>query len=340
MNLTKRKVFIIYTGGTIGMQHTPQGYQPKPGLIAEQMALMPELNHPLMPEYAIKEYHDPIDSSNMAPQAWGTIANDIAANIQHYDAFIILHGTDTMAYTAAALSFMLENLSKPVILLGSQLPLVEIRNDARANLITALLIASQHAIPEVCIYFNDKLLRGNRARKLNTHSFAAFDSPNFPPLATVGIDININRDLWLKAPDRTNLQVQVIHEKPIVYLRLFPGIETMLFEKILALPLAGLIIETYGSGNAPDKDPAFLRCLKNATERGIIIVNCTQCICGGVDMEYYATGNNLLQAGVISAGDMTPEATIAKLYYLLSKNLSTAEIKEQMHVNLRGELTL
>jgi L-asparaginase len=336
---SRKKIYIAYTGGTIGMQPSKQGYIPAKGFIASQMAKMPELQHSDMPSYTIKEYQPLIDSSNMTPKEWMTIARDIEKVYEEYDGFIILHGTDTMAYTASALSFLLENLNKPVIVTGSQIPLAEIRNDARQTLITALLLASHYKIPEVCLYFGHRLFRGNRARKISAQSFTAFESPNFPALIEVGIHIKENKNLWLK-PTQKKLKLHTLKETSIVCLRFFPGMSANLLEHLFTTPIQALILETFGSGNAPDNQPLLLAALKKATENGVIIVNCTQCVKGNVDMTQYATGNALQAAGVISAGDMTPEAVIGKLYFLLSQNISPAKIKLQLQKNLRGELSI
>lgn len=335
----QKHIYIAYTGGTIGMQRSRDGYIPTPGFIAEQMAQMPELQQAEMPRYTIHEFATPIDSSNMTPDHWNMIAQNIAENYGKYDGFIILHGTDTMAYTASALSFMLENMNKPVILTGSQLPLSEVRNDARATLITALLLASHCNIPEVCLYFDNQLLRGNRARKISTNDFAAFASPNCLPLATLGIDVAENKTLWLKAAKKP-LQIQPIKSTNLACLKLFPGLSASMLENLLQPPLQALVLETYGSGNAPDKQPEFLRILKAAIDRGVMIINCTQCWHGGVNMQQYATGKALFDAGVISAADITPEAALTKLFYLFSKKLSVAKIKQQMQNSLRGEISL
>jgi L-asparaginase len=276
----------------------------------------------------------------MTSQHWNQIAADIKTHYDKYDAFIVLHGTDTMAYTAAALSFMLENLNKPVIITGSQLPLCEIRTDARDTLITALLIANNYVVPEVCLYFGHQLLRGNRTRKMSVYSFTAFDSPNFPPLITAGTSFHVNQNLWRKADNKT-LKLQTINECKLLYLRLFPGMSVDVLRQILQTPsLQGVVLETFGSGNAPDNNPEFLKLLKTACARGIVILNLTQCLHGSVDMTQYATGGVLADAGLISTFDMTPEAAITKLYYLFSKETSLAKIKQQFQLNLRGEMTI
>lgn len=336
--MTRKRVYIAYTGGTIGMVRSRSGYFPKPGSLQKQLARMPELRERSMPAYTIHEYQPLLDSSNMTPRDWVKIAYDIAANYDRYDGFIVLHGTDTMAYTASALPFMLSGLRKPVIITGSQIPLVEIRNDARENVITSLMLAANYAIPEVCLYFGGKLLRGCRATKVSADGFAAFDSPNFLPLGTVGIDIEINWDL-VRKPRARRLVVQEVERPVVSALRLFPGISPELVRNVLRPPLQGLVLETYGVGNGPDQDKAFIAALAEATKRGVVIVDCTQCLEGTVDLTEYATGAALAAAGVISGFDMTAEAALAKLYYLFSRGLAPGRVKVEMQRDLRGELT-
>lgn len=331
-------VYIAYTGGTIGMRRTSGGYAPAPGFLAERMARMPEFQSEQMPRYTIGEYAPLLDSANMTPDDWVKIAADLLAHYDEYDGFIVLHGTDTMAYSASALSFMLEDLGKPVILTGSQIPLVEIRSDARENLIGALLIAGQYAIPEVCLYFNHTLLRGNRTRKVDADDLRAFASPNLPPLGSAGIDITINWGLVRPRPTRPP-HLQPLARPLIGSIRLFPGISAAIVRGFLQHPLEGLVLETYGVGNAPDQDPAFLAALREATDRGVVIVNCTQCLRGTVSMGAYATGSALERAGVISGYDMTPEAALTKLFYLFSRRLPIPAIKQLMQQDLRGELS-
>ncbi|MGZ8711141.1 MAG: asparaginase domain-containing protein, partial [Thermoanaerobaculia bacterium] len=238
-----------------------------------------------------------------------------------------------------ALPFMLQGLGKPVIITGSQIPLCEIRNDARENLITSLMLAANYDIPEVCLYFGGKLLRGCRSTKVSADGFAAFDSPNFPPLGTVGIDIEVNRDLVRRDKRRRKLQVHELAAPVVSALRLFPGISSDLVRNMLRPPLQGLVLEAYGVGNGPDKNREFIAALAEATGRGVVIVDCTQCLEGTVDLHEYATGSALARAGVVSGYDMTAEAALAKLFYLFSQGHSPARVKKEMQCDLRGEVT-
>lgn len=338
----KKKILIIYTGGTIGMQKTADGYQPIPGLLKWHMAKMPEFQHSAMPLYDFIEYSDLLDSADMAPKDWNTIADDIARHYEKYDAFLVLHGTDTMAYTASALSFMFENLSKPVFFTGSQVPLVEAHTDARENLINAMLIAGTYTIPEVCVFFNNQLLRANRAQKTNAYGFDAFSSPNFPNLGEMGINISIRQDLLLPSPaSLAKINCQLISQQKIAKFTFFPGVELSLLDTILSTPLQALILETYGVGNAPVKQPQLLALLELAHEHGILVVNKSQCLRSCVDMESYATGQALSARGVISAYDMTTESIITKLYYLFSQtSLTLTKRKKLFQTSLRGEITV
>ncbi len=333
----RKTIFILSTGGTICMQKTPQGYAPVPGHLEKAMTAIPELKNADMPHYVIHEYEKPIDSANMTPQDWYKIGSHIEKNYADYDGFLILHGTDTMAYSASALSFLLENLAKPVIFTGSQVPLFETRNDARENLLNALMMAGNYRIPEVCIYFNNKLFRGNRSKKVDAVSFAAFSSPNFPSLGKVGTAVKIRREL-IRSAATGKLKLQAIKPAVINTLRIFPGMPLEVLQHFLAAPLQALVLETYGVGTAPE-DKKFLDVIKQATDKGIIVVNCSQCANAKVEMSDYAAGMALLNAGVISGGDMTVEAAITKLFYLFSADLSVDEIKQQMQRNLRGELS-
>lgn len=274
----------------------------------------------------------------MTPKDWQLIANDIKANYHDYDGFVILHGTDTMAYTASALSFMLKGLTKPVIVTGSQIPLAQLRSDGQTNLLNSLYIAANYPIAEVCLFFNNKLFRGNRSTKAHADGFDAFASPNFPLLLEAGIKISLKAGKITK-PINNELELITISPQPIGVVTLYPGISTDIFKNILQQPVKALILLSFGVGNAP-QDPKLLATLKQADERGVVLVNLTQCFQGKVNMGGYATGNALANAGVISGSDMTVEAALAKLHYLLSLNLSPAEIKQGMLQDLAGELTL
>lgn len=333
----KKRILIINTGGTISSIKTDRGYEPSPGYVKKALTQIPALSHKEMPEYVIKEYQPLLDSSNMTVNEWNRIAKDIAHEYDQFDGFVVFHGTDTMAYTASALSFMLESLSKPVIVTGSQIPLSEVRNDAIDNVITSLWLCANQPLNEVCIYFNQHLLRGNRAQKISAQRFNAFDSPNFPHLATIGIDIELHQHLLLPAPQKP-FHMQTITPQFIANFRLFPGFASDVLAFILNQPLRGLILETYGAGNAQNNDSRFLNLLKDACDRGVIIINCTQCQQGRVEMSQYATGNTLKEAGLISGHDMTPEAAHCKLLYLLSKDLNIPQIKKMMETDLCGEL--
>ncbi len=338
MNKKKKFIYVAYTGGTIGMQSSSRGYVPVAGYLQQQLKLMPEFNHPEMPDFIVCEYTHLIDSSDVTPHDWQNIADDIKQNYHRYDGFVILHGTDTMAFTASALSFMLENLVKPVIVTGSQIPLAQIRSDGYTNLLNALYIAAYYPVHEVSLFFNNKLFRGNRTTKVNTDSFDAFASPHLPPLLEVGTHIHsINSATGLICHGELN--VHSIIPQPISIVTLYPGISRAILRNFLLRPVRALILRSYGVGNSP-QEVEIIDELRNACKRGIVIINITQCIYGRINMEGYATGNTLARAGVISGFDMTIEATLTKLYYLFSQRLTLEQIRCQMQQDLRGELSI
>lgn len=287
---------------------------------------------------------DPIvDSSEMSPETWGKLGGLIETNYQDYDGFVVLHGTDTMAYTASALSFMLHNLQKPVILTGSQLPLGAIRTDGKENLLTALEIAAAHKnqqalVPEVCIYFQDKLFRGNRTTKYNAEHFRAFRSDNYPPLAEVGLHIKYNYPYIRYTTLNGTFSVAPRMDNNVALLKIFPGINENVVRSVLEAPgIRGVVLETYGSGNAPTLE-WFMKALRDAIDRGVIIINVTQCLAGNVEMWRYETGRHLLNMGVVSGHDITTEAALTKLMYLLGNCATEEELKNNLNESLKGEI--
>lgn len=320
------------------MKQSSRGWTPAPGYLQEQMQNSPVFHAEGMPEFTIHEFKPLLDSSNMTPRDWARIAVDIKAHYSDHDGFVVLHGTDTMAYSASALAFMFEAMAKPVIFTGSQVPLCEPRNDAQDNLIASLIIAADYPIPEICLYFDNLLFRGCRAVKSNCNAFAAFASPNFPPLATTGININVNWSL-IRKPARAPAEL-VVHEQmdpSVGVLRLFPGITGEAIHNFLRPPLKGVVIQAFGEGNGPTDNQEVMAALEEANDRGLVIVASTQCWMGTVDLNAYETG--LARVGAVSGYDMTPEAALTKLFYLFGKGHSPAEVKELVAQDLRGELT-
>jgi L-asparaginase len=289
-------------------------------------------------------FKKPIDSSNMSPVYWADIAKIIESNYNKFDSFVVLHGSDTMSYSASALSFMLENLEKPVVFTGSQLPIGDLRTDAKENLITSIQMASLHKdgvpiIREVCLYFEYKLYRGNRTTKINAEHFEAFDSPNYPTLAESGVHIKVNYEFLRREDFKDNLIVRTAMDTNIGILKLFPGISKPIIEAVLStINLKGLILETYGSGNATTES-WFIQILKNAIENGLQIINVTQCSGGSVNMGQYETSSQLKSIGVISGKDITTEAAVVKLMYLLGYKIKPEEFKFYFEKPLRGEMS-
>ncbi len=337
-------ILLIYTGGTIGMIENPETGALESFNFNHLMKHVPELKK-FNCNIASYQFDPPIDSSDMEPGYWAKLVKIINYNYESFDGFVILHGTDTMAYTASALSFMLENLSKPVILTGSQLPIGMLRTDGKENLITSIEIAAAKnpdgtaVVPEVCIFFENHLMRGNRTTKINSENFNAFRSFNYPVLASAGIHIKYEPHLIRKVDYSLPLKPHYLFDTNVVILTLFPGIQERIVTSLLHVEgLKAVVLKTFGSGNAPQK-AWFINQLKEATERGIIIVNITQCSLGAVEMERYETGIQLLQAGVISGYDSTPECAVTKLMFLLGHGLSNNEIRRKMNSCLAGEIT-
>ena len=339
----RKPILIIYTGGTIGSVHDPRTGSLVPIDFSQITSHVPELHRAGITIDAVS-FNPPIDSSNVNPSHWRKISALISTHYNKYDGFVILRGTDTMAFTASALSFMIEGLKKPVILTGSQLPIGMPRTDGRENLLSSVMLAALRdkngstVIQEVSVYFGSKLLRGNRAHKQSAHSFDAIVSPNYPALVDAGVDFKVNHHALYRSPDEP-LKLSTRFESQVAWLPFFPGMTFEVFEKLLENKnIRGVILSTYGSGNAPDSE-ALKDMLKRAIDRGVTIVNITQCGHGGVKPEMYATSLMLTECGVIPGGDMTNEAAITKLMILLGKTDDQEEIKRSLTSDIRGELT-
>lgn len=360
-------ILIIYCGGTIGMETNSFNgcYEPSKEFLVNYLSsnsifngsstnspincsILPSNNGPILKmspskwgktiHYQIMEYDPLKDSSNMDMDDWIRIALDIEKNYHHYDSFIILHGTDTISYTASALSFLFQNLGKSIIITGSQIPISEVRNDAFSNLIGSLMIASHYVIPEVCVLFNNKLFRGNRIIKHNSENFNAFDSPNMSPLALLGVGIKVNWDLINYPNTLESMKVWNKMSPDVSSLRIFPGMTSSSLRATFSPHIKGVVLETFGSGNFPSVKVDLLQVIEEAIMMGVIVVNVTQCIEGMVDVSY-STGHSLHKIGVISGSDMTTECAIVKLQYVLSlPDLSLEERKIQLKSSLRGEL--
>jgi len=335
----QRRVLVIYAGGTIGMRPSEQGYVPSSGFRAEIDKLLSRHADSNLPAVEMIECEQLIDSANLMPSDWSKLAALLQQNWDNYDGFVLLHGTDTMAYSASALSFMLRGLNKPVVLTGSQVPLVTLRSDAVDNLLTALLFAADSRLAEVCICFNGRLLRGNRSRKVKTSAFDAFDSPNFPWLGNAGIKLQLKQELLL-APSQPEFEIATFDANAVAILQLFPGISAALMAAVLNQPgLKGLILQSYGAGNPPDANQALIAELEQACQRGIAILNLTQCHSGSVSQGTYASGNSLNRIGVVAGSDMTLEAAFTKMHFLLSQQLNGAALTKALTTPLCGELS-
>ncbi|CAD5225552.1 unnamed protein product [Bursaphelenchus okinawaensis] len=362
-NVNENRVLVLYTGGTIGMKNNEGVYSPEPHFLPSAIRELPPLNDKEYVEkhyfdcdikpyclppvkgfnhrvtYWVVEYEPLLDSSDMTFDDWIRIAHDIKKSYQHYDGFVVLHGTDTLAYTACALSFMMEQLGKPVVVTGSQIPVAEVRSDGRENLIGALIVAGHLDIPEVCVYFNNKLLRGNRTTKLDNWGMDAFTSPNNTPLAVMDISISVNWENIFRSNEIATFNVADKLCRNVSILRIFPSIPIESVRAVLRPPTQGVVLQTYGSGNIPLRRTDIIDEIKAAVDRGCLVLNVSQCLKGRVNTSY-ATGKVLSNAGVIPGSDMTTEAALTKLAYVLSCDCSIEEKKLMLVQNIRGELTI
>lgn len=340
---SKPNILLIYTGGTIGMMKDFGTGALKAFDFSKLLNKIPEIKQ-LDCKIDTISFEHPIDSSNMNPEKWVQIAEIVETHYDHFDGFVILHGSDTMSYSASALSFMLENLDKPVVFTGSQLPIGDLRTDAKENLITAIQIASlrdgdKPLITEVCLYFEYKLYRGNRTTKINAEHFNAFASPNYAPLVESGVHLKVNHDLLLP---KNSGQPFIVHKKMddnVAIIKMFPGVNDAVLNAILNIPnLKGIVLETYGAGNAPTES-WFVNAIGTALKKGLQVVNVTQCSGGSVNMGQYETSTHLREFGIISGKDITTEAAITKLMYLLGQQIPAGQFKAAFETPLRGELS-
>jgi L-asparaginase len=336
--MRRKRIYVAYFGGTIGMQPTESGYAPVKGNLGSQIRQVPELNARDMPELDVAEHEPLLDSANARPADWLRIARDIAEHRNRYDGFVVLHGTDTMAYSASALAFLLRGLGKPVVVTGSQIPLGVLRSDGRQNLLTSVLVAARDDVKEVCLVFGSQILRGSRAVKASASGFEAFTSPNAAPLGSAGVLIEMD-PTRLSAQERGTVALPAALDAPVSLLRLYPGMPASLLRAALAEPIQGLVLEAYGAGTFADSDPYLLAALADGARRGIVICVVSQCADGRVNLDAYATSGPLIRAGAVGGLDMTTEAAYAKLVVLLSEGHEPDEVRALMARDLAGELT-
>jgi L-asparaginase len=331
------KVLVLHTGGTIGMVDTPRGSAPVSGALASHLDAIVRWSAGELPHIELVELEPLIDSANATPQTWHTVAEMLYERRADHTGFVVLHGTDTMAYTASALSFLLPDFGKPIVVTGSQIPLARTRSDGRQNLIGALQVAARLDVPEVSLLFGEALLRGNRSTKIDASGLHAFGSPNYPPLATLGVDIAVNTAL-IRIPSGSP-RFTACELASVAAVRLFPGFSASILANLCQPPLRGLVIEAYGAGNGPSKDRAFLSAVEAAVAEGIVVTVVTQCASGSVQPGAYETGTALIGAGAVPGFDMTSEAALTKLAVLLGQGLDTATASALMQQDLAGELT-
>lgn len=332
------RVLVVHTGGTIGMECTDEGNAPVVGALGPRIAAIVDDSQGELPDVAFLELEPLIDSSDATPATWLTIARLLLEHRDAYDGFVVLHGTDTMAYTASALSFLLPGFGKPVVITGSQIPITRARSDGRQNFVGALQVATRGDLPEVMLLFGKRLLRGNRSTKIDASGLDAFDSPRFSPLAEIGVEIAI-RHPFVRAHPTEKPRLATDRLGQVAAVRLFPGFSASILRNVCRPPLQGLVIEAYGAGNGPAEDAEFLSAVEDATRDGIVVVVVTQCLRGSVVPQAYATGSALMRAGAVPGHDMTTEAALTKLSVLLGEGLDRVEVARAMQKDLAGELT-
>lgn len=330
-------VFVLHTGGTIGMVDTPAGYAPVAGALAPYVDWIVESSGGELPPVEFLELDPPIDSADATAADWCEIARILAARREDHRGFVVLHGTDTMAYTSSALSFLLPSFGRPVVVTGSQIPISRTRSDGRQNLIGALQVAMRPDVPEVTLLFGEVLLRGNRATKVDASGLDAFDSPRFPPLAELGVDIVVRHRLVRPVEGPARLVDGRLGN--VASIRLFPGFSPSILANLCRPPLEGLVIEAYGAGNGPANDPAFVGAVEQATANGIVVVVVTQCVRGSVQPGAYVSGSALMRVGAVPGYDMTCEAALTKLAVLLGEHRDPATVAETMQDDVAGELS-
>ena len=336
----RKHVLMIYVGGTLGMVASDHGYVPSADLERLLGERIPELRDPTMPTFELLESGPPIDSSNVTPRHWYDLTETILSGASDYDGFIVIHGTDTLAYTASALSFLLRGFSAPVILTGSQIPLSQLRNDAQNNLVNALQVIAMEQCREVTVCFGRCLFRGNRVRKIRAGDLDAFHSPNFPALAEIGTEIRFREGLaLLQGPQNVPFKPPSYRPCDIAILQIHPGFRASLLGAVVEAGIQGLVLQCYGTGNVPDQDQDFLDQLRKASARGTVIVAVSQCLEGAISLGLYAASHELADCGVVSGFDMTPEAAFTKLHTLLTRGQAPDVVRDLLQQDLCGELT-